>query len=76
MPGTFFSPSTTGLPMATRRSTPPTKSNFRKPSSVILVTMTPTSSMWAARSSLFPVGFLPFLNTIRLPRASVRMLSA
>jgi len=75
-PGTRPGPSSTGLPRATRRSTPPTKSNFKKPSSVARVTMTPTSSMWAHSISRFSAAFRPRLNTMRLPRASVRTLSA
>ena len=75
-PGIFSGPSTTGLPMATRRSTPPTKSNLQKPSSVTRVTIKPTSSMWAHSSSFAPSDRRPFLHTIRLPKASVRMLSA
>ena len=32
--------------------------------------------MWAQSMTLFPVGFFPFLDTIRLPRVSTRRVSA
>ena len=68
--------SRTPLPITTRESTPPTKPNLSMPSSVIFLTITPTSSMCAHTATGRLSAFFPLRKTITLPMASVRISSA